>query len=633
MNASQKHAKDYGYVETILGRRRHIPDMQLPKFEFVAEPGYMNPDIDPLDIDTLDNKETIPSRIIDQLTKEFESYKYFGQIVKRTKELKEQHIKVINNTRKITDASRKCVNCVDYQTEILTTSGWKRYEEVSVGTEILSYSMDSHQIVRDTVNAVLNYPDVQEVVEFDTPTFSAVSTMNHRWVVGESDEVPKIKFTHNIYNNKWPDYPILRVGDNSFESNKNISDDELKILGWILTDGSIGKPNYSIHLYQSERQEKNKCVYYDMVSTLANAGVDVTDVCKGGFYHEIYLKKNPFLKWVWDNFPDRLLTFDFINTLSQRQAEILMRAMLQGDGSGVDGYGQTKPNSSARICCRCSKAKDAFQYLCFIAGYATNASEIDNSKVDYPSNHIQYDSMSNIPNSNSVYYEVSVLRVQRAHIYPHHKSKKTVEGVWCISCNSGTWVARRNGKVYITGNSTIQGSAAEQTKLAMLLIENNQEWKDIGGRIIIPVHDELIAEVPAEYWEEGAKILSSLMCEAANFLPFPSKCDVEVSYRWYGLSYPCKYLRPNSLDHLSEEEIKWVQYHLIECEYPMPKIKSTQDEKLRGDKALGINGIESNEFVNAINEYIDRYNITRDEFIDHIETKVNTGHIPARRNK
>lgn len=110
MNASQKQAKDYGYVETILGRRRHIPDMQLPKFEFVAEPGYMNPDIDPLDIDTLDNKETIPSRVIEQLTKEFESYKYFGQIVKRTNELKEKHIKVINNTRKITDASRKCVN-------------------------------------------------------------------------------------------------------------------------------------------------------------------------------------------------------------------------------------------------------------------------------------------------------------------------------------------------------------------------------------------------------------------------------------------------------------------------------------------------------------------------------------------
>lgn len=176
-------------------------------------------------------------------------------------------------------------------------------------------------------------------------------------------------------------------------------------------------------------------------------------------------------------------------------------------------------------------------------------------------------------------------------------------------------------------------SAADQTKMAMLMIDNNEEWNAIGGRLLIPVHDELIAEVPIENWERGAELLSKMMCDAASFLPFDSKCDVEVTYRWYGLSYPCRYPQPTSMDNLSKEEIKWVQYHLFECGYELPKIKENDDEELRGDAALGISGISSQPYLDAIEDYMNRYNITKEEFIYHIHTKVNDGVIPSKTNK
>src|SRR5574344_516649 len=113
--------------------------MQLPEFEYVPMPGYVNPDINPLDLATLANKDGIPKRIVNQLEAEFKQYKYFGQIARRTRELAEQKIRVINNRPKITEATRKVVNCVDYDTEILTASGWKRHDEVKVGDSILSY--------------------------------------------------------------------------------------------------------------------------------------------------------------------------------------------------------------------------------------------------------------------------------------------------------------------------------------------------------------------------------------------------------------------------------------------------------------------------------------------------------------
>lgn len=83
-------------------------------------------------------------------------------------------------------------------------------------------------------------------------------------------------------------------------------------------------------------------------------------------------------------------------------------------------------------------------------------------------------------------------------------------------------------------NSRIQGSAADQTKLAMLLVGNDEELNRLGFRLLLPVHDELIGECPREHAQVVAERFSKLMIEAARDLAVPSKCDVEVTEAWYG---------------------------------------------------------------------------------------------------
>jgi hypothetical protein len=280
---AQNSARQRGYVETILGRRRHIPDMQLPEFEFIALPGYVNPDVDPLDVSTLQDKNQIPERIVNQLKQEYANFKYNGQIYKRNNELFEEHIKVINNRKKITDASRQCLN------------------------------------------------------------------------------------------------------------------------------------------------------------------------------------------------------------------------------------------------------------------------------------------------------------------------------------------------------SVIQGSAAELTKMAILKLYSDREWHELGGRMLIPVHDELICEVPIENYEAAGEKLADVMCSAGSFLPFKISCDVETSLRWYGMEYPCPYEEPESLDNLSEDNIKWIQYHLIECEYTLPVYKDENGEKPRGDAAKGVNGKESEELRAAVVDYLHKHHITSEHFLLHIKNKVKSG--------
>ena len=103
--------KQVGYTETILGRRRHLPNIQLPVYEFKPEKGYINPDVNPMDVDTLEDINEIPQRIKDALYKELTSYKYMGQVYKRIRQLSEEdHIKVFNNSSKIAEAEREAWN-------------------------------------------------------------------------------------------------------------------------------------------------------------------------------------------------------------------------------------------------------------------------------------------------------------------------------------------------------------------------------------------------------------------------------------------------------------------------------------------------------------------------------------------
>lgn len=95
-------------------------------------------------------------------------------------------------------------------------------------------------------------------------------------------------------------------------------------------------------------------------------------------------------------------------------------------------------------------------------------------------------------------------------------------------------------------NSRIQGSAADMTKLAMIKIYNNEELRNLGFKMLINVHDEIIGECPAENAERCGELLSGLMIQAAkDIIDMPMKCDVEICKNWYGTSvnFPDEYAR------------------------------------------------------------------------------------------
>ena len=103
----------------------------------------------------------------------------------------------------------------------------------------------------------------------------------------------------------------------------------------------------------------------------------------------------------------------------------------------------------------------------------------------------------------------------------------------------GVWIVDNGGKIADAQrqcvNARIQGSAADLSKLAMIKVGTNKSLNDLGFRLLIPVHDELIGECPKENMEKCAELLAKTMSDAAQeIIEMPIKCDVAVTERWYG---------------------------------------------------------------------------------------------------
>lgn len=84
-------------------------------------------------------------------------------------------------------------------------------------------------------------------------------------------------------------------------------------------------------------------------------------------------------------------------------------------------------------------------------------------------------------------------------------------------------------------NSRIQGSAADLTKKAMQEVLKCKRLTELGFKLLIQVHDELIGECPEENIKECSELLAEVMSKAAEeLIGMPFSCDAEITRAWYG---------------------------------------------------------------------------------------------------
>ena len=84
-------------------------------------------------------------------------------------------------------------------------------------------------------------------------------------------------------------------------------------------------------------------------------------------------------------------------------------------------------------------------------------------------------------------------------------------------------------------NSIVQGSAADMTKVAMIMANTDPELISLDARPVLVIHDEIILECPKENAEQAKNRLEQVMIMAAGqkVKTVAFKAEGEVMERWH----------------------------------------------------------------------------------------------------
>lgn len=390
--------------------------------------------------------------------------------------------------------------CVDDKTEALTIDGWKKYNEINVGTLILTKNPITGILEWQPIEKVNIYPDYDgDLYSIEGKTFSALTNGKHRWLCNHNTKPnSKVEFvtTEELYNSKVV-MPIHRTGEYLGNENKILSDDMVFILGIILTDGHIryyqdkSKPRYGKPWYVviTQSKEKNIPIIQNVVDKIGyNYNYKVS-----GKKHVWKFNKD-FADYLHNIIPNKELNMGLLNSLTKKQIKLLLDGMILGDGC----------KKGTRIITSSIEQANLIQILIVMAGYYSNILINDNSGVHF-SNKVKSGKIV----TKNVSYLVTIGKNKHFHHIStrgtNHIKKISNQNklIWCPTVNNGTWVCRRNGKTYITGNSTnmpCQSAASDMALFASVIVYGKVKKGELPPmKEVNTVHDSVYQFILPKY--------------------------------------------------------------------------------------------------------------------------------------
>lgn len=338
--------------------------------------------------------------------------------------------------------------CVDIYTECLTKNGWKKYNEININDIILSYNIFNDTLEWDSVKDIHISEYHGDIYEANSRRLSMIITPNHRNVIELNGkisikETSELKNRHNILTS-------CPLNSNYEKINENVA----YLLGIIITDGHISNGIHITQDYNYNKEVYDKIInalnalevnysvskrrrYYTYIGTkkLENKiSIDEKDIEKYDYYKVSYcsdiniLDKNlidEIIKFI----PDKKIT-ELIYNLDNNSLNKIIEGIIDGDG-----VIRCDKGNSYVITGKYEEFHSNLQILAFLAGYTADCITNSNNKIY---TQLTKNRSKNLRNSKESLLE-----------------KKKFDGiVWCPEVEkNGTWIARKNGKLFITGNS------------------------------------------------------------------------------------------------------------------------------------------------------------------------------------
>lgn len=328
--------------------------------------------------------------------------------------------------------------CVTPDCEVLTGRGWVKIPDVT-DLDLVATMNDRGETEFMPPRARLSYHHEGDMVSHNGPAVRFLVTPNHRfWYWSQSEDEILCRKAYRMVNfgfygiptsakNKNPEAPYL--------------DDELRFLGWVLTDGSYSHGSMVIYQSKPERvvqiRELLNRLGYAFSETVRNRRP--SPGIKTALPSHIFRIKQSCVKI----FSGRLFEIEnmtsrerhnkkipsYLSKLSERQFDVFYESVIDGDGTRVGDadclFGRTE-------------FLDAMQALLVVNGYRASLSRRHRK-------------------TGSWYDCLNITKRKLCKISGRNIKKQKYSGmVYCLTTDNDNFFVRYRGRVQVTGNSRVE---------------------------------------------------------------------------------------------------------------------------------------------------------------------------------
>lgn len=357
--------------------------------------------------------------------------------------------------------------CFDKDTEVLTFAGWKKYDEVLIGDGLPTINLATHELEEDTVKDLTIFDAQEEMVRLESATFDVLMTKDHRCIV-EDRKTGRFRIKPADALKRGSSASFIPLRTRGLHRQGDISPQISSVLGWVISEGSYWTERWRSHFTREDGTRNPHVIEYPHVSIHQKKYKDVLRKClkdagfgfrekndrRGVLAFELGRRESRLIR---ELLPVKELTFELLSRMSFEAMEALYESFILGDGS-------RQPMKEA-FYQKSKQTSDAFQALCVFLGKNARL-----SKREFKMNDKRF--------SHDPIWVTQVKFSKNGSNFK--KSIVPYVGVaWCPTTRNGTVVSRRNGKIFLTGQSWTERTALMISARKLIIDELDRCKPDI----------------------------------------------------------------------------------------------------------------------------------------------------------
>lgn len=327
--------------------------------------------------------------------------------------------------------------CLDMDTELYTDNGWIKYEEISYSHKVLSINPENEKPEFVPIDRIIIKDHDGLLNHIDTRTIDLMATDDHK-IFQKNRQTQKYEYVKvkDLSKTRYQ-IPVSTQFDNP---EYPLTDDEIKISAWIITDGHITKARGYCGFTQRESKHHLITNILDSLGWAYHKRIrekHVDSICG-----KVLLTQEPSVEINLNSEVSKKLTDiaglektvpAWTNNLSKRQFDLFLSTLIDADGSRHPSAPET-----SWMLYKSKEFLEDIQILCIKNGHSASISK-------YGKGH----------------YRLNICVGRKLFSYetkPHNFKKVPYKGkVWDLTVKNHNFLIRRNGKCHFTGNCWLDG--------------------------------------------------------------------------------------------------------------------------------------------------------------------------------